>query len=153
MKLPILGIIFLFAQLSLFAQEVPRTPASKSDEQSILDHINVQQDARIDSLLKVHIEMNERENGTEGFRLEIYFGSGVQARNNAMQVRTEFLTEYPDVPIYMTFQSPNFKLRVGDCRTKSDALRLKNRIKKNYPNAFVVPDLIQFPKLYTDSNK
>ncbi len=152
MKLPILGIIFLFAQLSLFAQEVSHNPTSNSDENTILNRINVQQDARVDSLLKVHIEMNERRDGTDGFRLEIFFSSGVKARNNAMEVRTEFLREYPDVPVYMTFQSPNFKLRVGDCRTKSDALRLKDRIKKNYPNAFIVPDLIQFPKLYTDSN-
>jgi hypothetical protein len=41
-------------------------------------------------------------------------------------------------------------VRVGNFRTKSEALSLQQRIRKNYPNAFIVKDMIQFPKLYTD---
>ncbi|WP_163718265.1 SPOR domain-containing protein [Mangrovibacterium lignilyticum] len=154
MKLPIVGIIFFLIQLSVNAQETPYKPAKTSTEKSLLKELDIQQDSRIDTLLNNHIEMNKRKEGTDGFRLEIFFSSGVRARQEAMKVRTEFLRIYPDLPAYMTFQSPNFKIRVGDCRTKSQALRMKERIKKNYPNAFIVPDLIQFPKLYTaDSNK
>ncbi|WP_372776289.1 hypothetical protein [Mangrovibacterium sp.] len=153
MKLPIVGIIFVLIQLSVFAQEMPYNPAGTSAGENILNRINVQQDARVDSLLKIHVEMNKRSQGVDGYRVEIFFKSGVVARESAMKVRTEFLRVYPDIPAYMTFQSPNFKIRVGDCRTKSDALIVKERIIKNYPNAFIVSDLIQFPKLYTDSNK
>ena len=153
MKLPIVGIIFLFIQLSVSAQEMSYKPDATSSGSSLLKKLGVEQDSRIDSLIQNHIFMNKRKEGVDGFRLEIFFSSGVNARDNAMKIRTEFLRNYPDVPAYMTFQSPNFKIRIGDLRTKSDALRMKERIKKNYPNAFIVPDLIQFPKLYTDSNK
>ena len=153
MKLPIVGIIFLLFQLSVSAQEMTYKPAATSGRAPILNRLDVQQDSRIDTLLSNHIEMNKRKGGTDGFRLEIFFSSGTSARQDATKVRTDFLRIYPDVPAYMSFQSPNFKIRIGDCRTKTEALRLKEKIKKNYPNAFIVPDLIQFPKLYTaDSN-
>lgn len=151
MKLLIVGIIICLFQLSGYAQENPYNPVPTSTENSILNRIDVQQDSRIDSLLIIHKEMNQRKNGADGYRLEIFFSSGVGAREKAMNVRTDFLTNYPDIPAYMSFSSPDFKIRVGDCRTKSEALQLKEKIKKNYPNAFIVPDIIQFPKLYTDS--
>jgi hypothetical protein len=50
----------------------------------------------------------------------------------------------------MLFRTPDFKVRVGDFRTRNEALALKEQIKKSYPNAFLVKDIIQFPKLYTD---
>ncbi len=153
MKLLIVGIILMSLTLGVSAQESPYKPNQTSAGKSLSKSLDVQQDARIDSLLKAHIEMNQRKNGTEGFRLEIFFSSGVSARENAMKVRTEFLRNYPDIPAYMTFSSPDFKVRVGDCRTKSEILHLKERIKRSYPNAFIVPDVIQFPKLYTDSEK
>lgn len=153
MKLPIVGIIFLLFQLSVSAQEMTYKPAATSGRAPILNRLDVQQDPRIDTLLNNHIEMNKRKGGTDGFRLEIFFSSGANARPEATKVRTDFLRIFPDVPAYMSFQSPNFKIRIGDCRTKTEALRLKEKIKKNYPNAFIVPDFIQFPKLYTaDSN-
>jgi len=153
MKLYFVGIVLLMLQLSSFAQEDPYKPVKTSVGKSILNRIDVQQDARVDSLLKVHVEMNQRKNGAEGFRLEIFFSSGAAARENAVKIRTDFLRAFPDVSAYMLFSSPDFKVRVGDCRTKSEALQLKERIKRNYPNAFLVPDIIQFPKLYTDSTK
>lgn len=153
MKLIVVGIIICLFHLSSSAQENPYKPAQTSSENSILDHVAVQQDSRIDSLLVIHKEMNQHKNGVDGFRLEVFFSSGVGAREKAMNVRTDFLKNYPDLPAYMSFSSPDFKIRIGDCRTKSEALQLKERIKKNYPNAFIVPDIIQFPKLYTDSNK
>jgi len=153
MKLPIVGILFMLFTLSSLAQEMPYKPAPTSSAKNLLYKLDIDQDARIDSLVSNYVLLNKRKEGGEGFRLEIFFSSGVSARENAQKVRTEFLRSFPDVPAYMTFQSPNFKVRVGDLRTKSEALQLKERIKNRYPNAFLVPDQIQFPKLYTDSNK
>jgi hypothetical protein len=137
--------------LSISAQESIYNPNQAEPEpENILQKLPVSQDARIDTLLQRHIKVNKRTNGTEGFRLEIFFSSGNRAREEAMNVKTEFLKKYPDEHAYMIFQSPDFKVRVGNFRTKSEALSLQQRIRKNYPNAFIVKDMIQFPKLYTD---
>jgi hypothetical protein len=153
MKLIIPWIAFILFCLSVSAQQSsynPNQPETENVSQPISEQLPVSQDARIDSLLKRHIAMNKRMNGTEGYRLEVFFSSGLKAREEAMSVKTEFLTKYPDVQAYMIFQSPDFKVRVGDFRTKNEALALKDRIKKTYPNAFIVKDIIQFPKLITD---
>ncbi|MFV0376179.1 MAG: SPOR domain-containing protein [Mangrovibacterium sp.] len=153
MKLPIVVVLLMLFTMSVLAQETSYKPSSTSPGKSLLDRLDLEQDSRVDSLVLNHIRQNKRKEGGEGFRLEIFFSSGVSARENAVKVRTEFLRSFPDVPAYMSFQSPNFKVRVGDLRSKSDALQLKERIKQRYPNAFLVQDQIQFPKLYTDSNK
>ena len=140
MKVEITGIILILFCLSLSAQESSYSP-NNSPDSGILQ-LPVRQDARIDTLLQRHIAMNKRLNGT--------FSSGLRAREQAMEVKTEFLRKYPNEQAYMLFRTPDFKVRVGDFRTRNEALALKEQIKKSYPNAFLVKDIIQFPKLYTD---
>ena len=154
MKLSIVGIIFFFITLSISAQEVSYEPSLNQDKsQTLLERTNVHQDKRIDTLLQRHIEINKHLEGTSGYRIEIFFSSGTGSRSKALQVKTEFLKQFPDETAYMSFQTPNFKIRVGDFRTKSEALKLEKKISKNYPNAFIVSDIIQFPKLYTDTKQ
>ncbi|MEL7585452.1 MAG: SPOR domain-containing protein [Prolixibacteraceae bacterium] len=151
MKFSIAAIVFTFFMLNAFAQRLSYEPFKDPNKRpAILRNLDVRQDSRVDSLLLNHIRQNQRKAGTEGFRVEIFFSSGSKARENAMRKKTEFLRSFPDQTAYMSFQSPNFKVRVGDCRTKSEALKLKEEIRSHYPNAFIVPDVIQFPKLYTD---
>lgn len=152
MKLNIIGIFFFLFSLSVSAQESDYNLVQPSQEpdSTILQNLHVEQDVRIDTLLKRYIGMSKRMNGTEGYRLEIFFSSGLRAKEEAMDVKTEFLKNFPDVPAYLIFTSPDFKVRVGDFRSRDDALALKNRIKRLYPNAFLAKDIIQFPKLYSE---
>ncbi len=149
MRLLFFGIIILLS-FGLSAQTHSYEYLNESESPEILQKLNVQQDSRVDSLLKNHINMNQRKNGTDGYRLEIFFESGTKARELALQTKTDFLREYPEVNAYISFLSPNFKVRVGDFRTKNEAIKLKNMIRRDYPNAFVVNDIIQFPEIYTE---
>jgi hypothetical protein len=47
--------------------------------------------------------------------------------------------------VHVKYISPNFRVRVGDFRTKNEALKLYREIKSNYPVAFIVADEIDFP--------
>jgi len=151
MKFSIAGIVFILFSLNAFAQMSLDEPFNQQNKRpAILRNLDIRQDSRIDSLLQNHIEQNQRKDGTDGFRVEIFFSSGSKSREEALKKKTEFLKNFPEETAYMSFQSPNFKVRVGDCRTKNEALKLKEKISQGYPNAFIVPDVIQFPKLYTD---
>ncbi len=151
MKFSVVGLFVILLHLGVFGQNMSADSSSgNTNTHSLLQQIDVRQDARIDTLLQNYMKVNQRRKGTEGFRVEIFFRSGVKAREEALKVKTEFLRSYPQESAYMSFQSPDFKIRVGDCRTKNEALKLKETIRKDYPNAFIVPDVIQFPKLYTD---
>jgi len=151
MKVIITGIVFFFFQLVSYAQEPLCEIADSSlfKENFILNRINVNQNIEIDSLLMHYITYNRHNKTSKGFRVEIYFNSGMDAKEEALSVKTQFLDSFPDIPVYVSYQSPDFIIRVGDCRVKGDALRLRHLISLEYPNSFIVPDLIQFPKLYT----
>lgn len=141
----------LHAQEQAFGKEQPGiSPKLPSSAQSLLLNGLLVQDARVDSLLERHVALNKRKKGMEGFRLEIFFNSDANAREKALEVKTEFLKKYPDLDAYIQFQAPNFRVRVGNFRTKSEALQVKARIRKHYPNAFRVDDIIQYPQLLTE---
>jgi hypothetical protein len=56
-----------------------------------------------------------------------------------------FTARYPDIPVYLTWQAPYFKVRVGDFSTRMEAAGFLNKIKKNYPIAWVIRDKIKYP--------
>jgi len=119
--------------------------------EQLLEKLSIRQDPRITDLLIRHSQINQRKRGTDGFRLEIYFASESKAREKAARVRNEFNLVFPNIPSYLLFQSPNFKVRIGDFRNKSEALKTKAYIASKYPNAFIVKDFIRFPELFPES--
>ena len=52
--------------------------------------------------------------------------------------------------MYRTFESPNFKVSVGDFRSKDEALRLFNELKVQYPAAFLIKENINYPLVDPD---
>ena len=110
-------------------------------------------DERIKTLLEKHISFNENRETISGFRIQIYFDSGNNSKSKAVDVMNAFKTKYSNVGAYLTFQEPNYKIRVGDFRTRMDAQRFLHKIYDTYPNAFVVMDNdINFPNLDQDYN-
>ena len=57
----------------------------------------------------------------------------------------KFEALYHDVSAYRSYANPYFKVTVGDCRTKSEAMELLERIKHEFPSAFVVKENINYP--------
>lgn len=106
----------------------------------------VHQDSRIDKLLEKHRAFGEKGK-LEGYRVQIFFDSGNNSKNKAAARKGQFVARFPEVGAYLTFQSPNYKVRVGDFRTRMDAEGFKAKILNDFPDAFVVRDEINFPEL------
>jgi hypothetical protein len=145
---------FLFVFLSLFiyqlliAQEsVSAQNTEKSNSPEIIKNLNINQDPRLNKILTWHIENNRTRNKIEGFRVEIFFSSDFDAKDKAIRKKKEFLSVFPDNTVHIKYISPNFRVRVGDFRTKNEALKLYREIKNNYPVAFIVADEIDFPMM------
>ncbi|MFU8842457.1 MAG: SPOR domain-containing protein [Bacteroidales bacterium] len=109
--------------------------------------LTVIQDARVDSLMKKFIEVNAAYPQLKGWRVEIFFESGNFSKRLAMEARAAFIEKYTDIPSYVIFQQPYYKVRVGDFHSKMEAEKLLRAIERDYPNAFVVFDEINFPRL------
>ena len=136
---------FIFAQAT-FTEDIPE----ETVQPTILQNLQINQDPRLDKMLNWHIVKNEKMNGIEGFRVEIFFSSAMDALEQAKNKKVEFLSEYPEYTVNIKYDAPNFKVRVGDFRTKNEALKLHKKIEKSYPMAFIVPDKINFPLLKTN---
>lgn len=102
------------------------------------------QDEAIDKLMLKHVSINSENESIEGFRIQIHFGG---EREKAKAVKTKFLQQFPDVPAYEVYQQPNFKVRVGDFRTRLEAQKFMNELTSTFPSSFIVSDDIHLPKL------
>ena len=105
------------------------------------------QDERLDELVGRHAKINEERKGIPGFRIRIFSESGQNARQNALNVQAKFYNNYPDIETYLGYDPPNFKLYIGDFRTRSEALKIQRKISRDYPYSFIVSGLINFPSL------
>lgn len=111
--------------------------------ENVWDHLTIISDSRIDTLLQIHREESLRNNGLDGYRVQIFQGT----KDQSYQMKSKFLSMYPDYKVYVLFQTPDFKVRVGDFRTRSEALKMRSLIKDNFTSSFIVDGEINFPDL------
>lgn len=138
---------FLSAEISYGQQSENDFFSALQDTNNQFGKVNIYQDVGIHLLVNKHIESNKKQKGIPGYRIQVYSGSGHSARGKAEKIESFFLEEYPDIACYLSYYSPNFKVRVGDFRTKSEALKFKKEIALDFPNTYIVRDIIKFPKI------
>ena len=80
-----------------------------------------------------------------GYRIRIFFDNSQSARGASEAVAAGFRGMYPGIGVYRTYDSPFFKVTVGNFRSRSDAFAFLQRIKGAYPGAFVMKCDIDYP--------
>ena len=111
------------------------------------EELTIKADPRIDSLVKLHIAYNEVFSMMPGYRIQIFMESGNEALNTAEEIKEAFAEKYDNTPAYLIFAAPYYRVRVGDFRTRLQAEKFLQKINRNYPNAWVIKDDINFPEL------
>lgn len=80
-----------------------------------------------------------------GYRIRIFFDNKQSARVASEEALKKFESLFHDVSAYRSYANPYFKVTVGDFRTRSEAMSYLERIRKDFPSAFVVKENIAFP--------
>ena len=85
-----------------------------------------------------------------GHRVQIFSGSAARTARAEAFKRQELINEvFPEIPTYVTYTAPYWRLRVGDFRTQEEANQLRNKITKEIPSlnkeAYVVRDEVKIP--------
>ncbi len=137
-------ITFSFVIVSLSTQKVQGQIQPQNGQ------IDIVQDSLVDSLLELHLKYNKLNKKMDGFRIQIYFESGNNSKTQAIEIRDEFNETFPDIRAYISFKEPYYRVRIGDYRTRLEADGILKSIRREYPNAFVIKDQINFPKLYEE---
>ncbi|MBX2843046.1 MAG: hypothetical protein KTR26_14860 [Flammeovirgaceae bacterium] len=76
------------------------------------------------------------DHGTKGFRILVYSGG---SRDRAEVIEKDLILIEKT---YQIFDIPNYKVKVGDYFTKLEANGMLVQIKKDYPQAIIIPDII-----------
>lgn len=112
--------------------------------------IEIYQPPMLPVLLNKSTRINQKK-GVYGFRIQIYNNTGNDARDKVIKMSEEFIQKFPEINpnvVYHEYEAPYFKLRVGDYRTRNEAFEMYNKIKKQYPNSYIVKSRINYPELY-----
>jgi len=85
----------------------------------------------------------------QGFRIRIFNSNQQTARNTSQAILEEFQTLYPHVKAYLDFKETNYRVTVGDFRTRSEAMRFRERLitQPAYRSAVIVKEAIGYPEL------
>lgn len=111
--------------------------------------VNVYQSEAMEQALVEHLDQNAGRT-LSGYRVRIFFDNRQTARTASEEAAKRCESLYHDVRVYRTYANPYFKVTVGDFRTKSEAMALLERIRYEFPSAFVVKENISFPVVDTE---
>jgi len=106
----------------------------------------VHKDPRLDQLIKKQIEINEvttreaRKN-IKGYRLLVI---NTNNRDEVMAAKTQVYNNFPELTPYLIWQSPFFKLKVGNFRTREEADDYRRKMNAYFPKGvFIINDIIE----------
>ncbi len=81
-----------------------------------------------------------------GYRIRVFYDNQQNSRAKSEYIAKTIAAAYPGIGVYRSFESPNFKVSVGDFRSKDGALKIFNDLKPQYPAAFIVKENINYPR-------
>lgn len=113
-----------------------------------VDTIIVRKDPRLDVLSAKQASINKRTSMTttsglyKGYRIQVV---STINREQAFKVKSDLLNSYPLEKAYILFQSPYFKVRIGNFLKKVDAENFKKPLNKQFPQGvYIVEDAIEY---------
>lgn len=142
-------LIVLFLALgigSVEAQTISHKIAELEHREADGSHVTVEQQASVGEAVRA-TEAAMRVSKVNGYRVVIYFDNEQYANNRANLVLSSFKNKYPYINAYLVYESPYFKVSVGDCVTMEEAVVLLNTIIDDYPKAFPKHEVIKITQL------
>jgi len=132
---------FLFAQTKTQIEDFEFMPDARGANDG---KITVIQDYKVTKAIEKHIKVNN--NKFPGWRVQLYFGAGSNSLAQAKGLKTKFRMKYGnEYGTYIIYDAPYFKLRVGDFRTRAEAMYFSKKIAKEYKSRWVMRDQIFYP--------
>lgn len=141
-RLIVLAVALLPA-LGAFAQQIDSTLVGRDIVVMLGDRVN--QSPAMDKALHDYIQTNALK-PVQGYRVRVFLDNSTQARTKSGSIETYLINQYPGLGVYRTYESPNYKVTVGDFRTKDDALKIFMALKNVYPTAYIIKESINYPQ-------
>ena len=92
------------------------------------------EDSLLNKLIKIKLEVNKEMYEKNYYSIQLFSGDF----DNAEKIYLEFSSYFPNLKKTLTFETPNYKVRVGNFEKKINADIKLEEIKKKYKSAFVL---------------
>ncbi len=144
-------LLTLFS-LGLFAgARAQSNPTPPADSATVVVH----KDPRLDLLVRKQIQINEEttreaRKNVKGYRLLVI---NTNNRDEALAAKTKVYTYFPELKPYLIWQSPFFKLKVGNFKDRKEADEYRKKMTAHFPKGvFIINDIIEIKLEETEND-
>ncbi|HSM64587.1 MAG TPA: SPOR domain-containing protein [Gillisia sp.] len=95
--------------------------------------VNIQQDKNIPHLLEMKSDLTKNGKLGERYKIQLYYGDN----NSASDVIKKFRSLYSEWPSQIIYETPNYKVWIGNFRNRLEADRALMKVKGEFPSAFI----------------
>ncbi len=96
--------------------------------------VTIEQDPRIGDLMDLKTQLQKDNKLTDGYTIQLYYGN----LNKANSTLNDYNNKYNSWPASIEYETPNYKVWVGNFYSRLDADRALMEVHKNFPSAFVL---------------
>jgi len=97
-------------------------------------NLTLNQDPKFEQLLNDKRKINTSLSTNENYKIQIFSGKSEEAKKTL----TDFKREYSDIDGTIIFNTPNYKVLVGNFKTRIEAERNLIEIRKKYKSVFLI---------------
>lgn len=94
----------------------------------------IHESPKIKKLVTIKKSLEKDNKLSQGYTIQLYYGN----KNEAYLVLKKYRNTYGSWPASIEYETPNYKVWVGDFNTRFEADRALLEIKKSFPAAFIL---------------
>ncbi|MAW09270.1 MAG: SPOR domain-containing protein [Flavobacteriaceae bacterium] len=95
---------------------------------------DIEMDEEIEKLLSLKILINKDKFEKNYYAIQLYNGNYKRAK----EIQSDFIKKFPEWESKLSFETPNYKVRVGNFKEFLEASKKLDFIRKLYPSAFLL---------------
>ena len=96
--------------------------------------VSVNRNPKFEQLLNEKRKINSSITINDRYKIQIFNGDS----ENSKKTLIDFKKEYKNLDATIVFSTPAYKVWVGNFKTRIEAEKNLNELKKKYPNAFLI---------------
>lgn len=110
--------------------------------------VSIYADPRLEQVMRLRKAVYKRRYEFQGYRIQLLSVSSYMSNVDSLEAFCErFRKEFPEYRVYLQYFDPDFKIRVGNFRSRIESLPALVRIREKYPRAYPVKTVMTVQEL------
>lgn len=102
--------------------------------------VQIQSSSSIDDVIAQKKEYNKNLGTIKGYKIQLFYG----IEKDAYDIRDEFKELFPEIKIKIIFSSPDWKVQIGNYKTRLEADNALLDVKSEFPDAIIFATDIEY---------